>query len=326
LTRPTARVLALLELLQGGGQRTVGDLATRLGVDERTVRRYVEHLTDLGIPVQTRRGRYGGYQLARGYKLPPLMLTDDEAVAIALGLTAGRRVGLLTTEVAAADSAMAKLHRVLPNALATRLASLLSMAEFTAPTRPGVALGASILLELADAAQRRRTVTIDYTAWDRRTSQRAFDAYGLVFHSGRWYVTGHDHTRGALRTFRLDRIARVQQTEGTYEVPSDFDSAARVMAGIAAVSWKHEVVVELETTADQARRRLPASVGTLTEVPGGVRLTAGAERLDGMAQLLAGLGWSFTIIRPDALRNEVAALADRLKAAASRPSAPEGET
>jgi predicted DNA-binding transcriptional regulator YafY len=315
-------VLALLELLQGAGQRTVGDLAARLGVDERTVRRYVEHLTDLGIPVQARRGRHGGYQLARGYKLPPLMLTDDEAVAIALGLTAGRRSGLLTTEIAAADSAMAKLHRVLPNALANRLASLLSMVEFTAPSRPGIAPGAAILLELAEAAQQRRTVTLDYTAWDRRTSQRALDVYGLVFHSGRWYVTGHDHTRGAVRTFRLDRVARVQPTEGTYDVPSDFDSTARVLAGIAAVGWRHDVVVHLETTIDEARKRLPPTVGALTEVPDGVRLTARAERLDGMAQLLAGLGWPFTIIRPDALRSEVAALADRLKAAASRQSAP----
>jgi predicted DNA-binding transcriptional regulator YafY len=309
-------VLALLELLQGAGQYTVGDLATRLGVDERTVRRYVEHLTDLGIPVQARRGRYGGYQLARGYKLPPLMLTDDEAVAIALGLTAGRNSGLLTTEVAAADSAMAKLQRVLPAALANRLASLLSVAEFTAPSRPGTAPGTTVLLELADAAQHRRTVTIDYTAWDRRTSQRAFDTYGLVFHAGRWYATGHDHTRSAVRTFRLDRIARVQVEEGNYEVPSDFDSSGRVLAGIASVGWRHEVVVELATSLDQARKRLPPTVGTLTEVAGGVRLTARADRLDGMAQLLAGLGWSFTIIRPDALRAEVAALADRLQAAA----------
>ncbi len=324
MTRPTARVLALLELLQGAGRRNVSDLATRLGVDERTVRRYVEHLTDLGIPVQTRRGRYGGYQLARGYKLPPLMLTDDEAVAIALGLTAGRRLGLLTTEVVAADSAMAKLHRVLPTTLANRLASLLSMAEFTAPSRPGVASGAAVLLELADAAQQRHSVTIEYTAWDRRTSRRTLNAYGLVFHSGRWYVTGHDHTRGAVRTFRLDRIARVEQTEATYDVPADFDSAGRVLAGIAAVDWGHEVVVELETTLDQARSRLPPGVGTLTALPDGVRLTTQAQRLDGMAQMLAGLGWSFTIVRPDALRTEVAALADRLRAAASRPAAPAG--
>ncbi len=88
MTRPTARVLAMLELLQTGGQRTVGELAARLGVDERTVRRYAEHLADLGIPVRVQRGRYGGYRLAPGYKLPPRMLTDDEAVAGVLGLRA----------------------------------------------------------------------------------------------------------------------------------------------------------------------------------------------------------------------------------------------
>src|SRR6185369_2634206 len=86
LTGPTARVLALLEILQSGGGHTVGDLARRLGVDERTVRRYAGHLVDLGIPVEARRGRYGGYRLAAGFKLPPLMLTEDEAVAVALGL------------------------------------------------------------------------------------------------------------------------------------------------------------------------------------------------------------------------------------------------
>jgi len=84
MTRPTARVLALLELLQAGGTHTVGELAGRLGVDERTVRRYVTHLTDLDIPVRSVRGRYGGYQLAPGYRMPPLMLTDDEAVAVLL--------------------------------------------------------------------------------------------------------------------------------------------------------------------------------------------------------------------------------------------------
>lgn len=111
-------------------------------------------------------------------------------------------------------------------------------------------------------------------------------------------------------------VAPVVAGEGTYDVPSDFDPAGRVLTGIAAVGWKHEVVVELETTIDEARRRLPPTVGALTEAPDGVRLTARADRFDGMAQMLAGLGWSFTIIRPDALRAEVAALADRLKASA----------
>src|SRR5262245_41499464 len=112
VTRPTARVLALLEILQSGGGFTIADLAGRLGVAERTTRRYAVHLADLGIPVEARRGRYGGYRLAPGYKLPPLMLTDDEAVAVALGLAAGRRAGLVTAGGAATDSAAAKIRRV----------------------------------------------------------------------------------------------------------------------------------------------------------------------------------------------------------------------
>src|SRR5690349_11316507 len=121
MARPTARVLALLEILQSGGTFGVAGLARRLGVDERTVRRYVTHLLDLGIPVEARRGRYGGYRLAPGYKLPPLMLTDEEAVAIALGLAAGHSAGLIAADNAATESATAKLRRVLPAALARRI-------------------------------------------------------------------------------------------------------------------------------------------------------------------------------------------------------------
>ncbi|HEU4675558.1 MAG TPA: HTH domain-containing protein, partial [Motilibacteraceae bacterium] len=96
MPRPTARVLMLLELLQSGGTRTVAELAERLGVDGRTVRRYVDHLIDLDVPVESVRGRYGGYRLGQGYRLPPLMLSDDEALAVVLGLVAGRRTGPAT--------------------------------------------------------------------------------------------------------------------------------------------------------------------------------------------------------------------------------------
>src|SRR6266851_2880614 len=105
MARPAARVLTLLELLQSGGVRTVAELADRLGVDERTVRRYVDHLLDLYVPVETVRGRYGGYRLASGYRMPPLKLSDDEALAVLLGLVAGRRAGLLTTADAAGETA-----------------------------------------------------------------------------------------------------------------------------------------------------------------------------------------------------------------------------
>ncbi|GIJ49976.1 transcriptional regulator [Virgisporangium aliadipatigenens] len=312
MTRPTARVLALLELLQAGGAHTVAALAGRLGVDERTVRRYATHLADLGIPVEARRGRYGGYRLAPGYKLPPLMFTDDEAVAVVLGLVAGRRTGLVTDARAAVDSALAKVTRVLPRSLAGRVDPLLSALAFTAPERPASPPGTDVLLTLAGAAREQRTVTLAYTSWDGRSGERDLDPYGLVFHTGRWYVTGRDHRRDAVRTFRLDRIGSARAGTATFEPPADFDPTAHVMAGLAAVPYAHEVSVVLETELATARRRLPATVGTLAEVPGGVRLTGRAERLDGMAQLLAGLGWPFRIEHPDALRDEVRILARSL--------------
>jgi predicted DNA-binding transcriptional regulator YafY len=318
VTRPTARVLAMLELLQAGGQRTVGDLAARLGVDERTVRRYAEHLADLGIPVRAQRGRYGGYRLSPGYKLPPLMLTDNEGVAVVLGLVASERAGLATTEHAAAASALAKVSRVLPRALGQRLSSLLVSAQFTSPVHANAPTGADTLLSLATAAQARRTVVIAYTAWDGQESQREIDVYGLVFHSGRWYVTGHDHGRDAVRTFRLDRIASLTQGAGSYVVPADFDAETQVVSGIAAVRWSHEVSVVLRTTLADAGERLPLSAGRLSEHADGVLFEARVERLEGMACLLAGLGWDFEVVSPDALRDEALALADRLHASAMR--------
>ena len=318
MTRPTARVLAMLELLQTGGQRTVGDLAARLGVDERTVRRYADHLTDLGIPVRAQRGRYGGYRLSPGYKLPPLMLSDDEAIAVVLGLRAAERAGLATTDHAATASALAKVSRVLPRALGQRLESLLSTAQFTAPARASAPAGADTLLGLAAATQARRTVVIAYTAWDGRESERELDVYGLVFHSGRWYVTGHDHGRDGMRTFRLDRIASVKPGDGSYDVPADFDATTQVVSGIAAVKWTHEVAVLLRTTLAAAGERLPASTGRLSEHADGVLFESRADNLDGMACMLAGLGWDFEVITPDALRDEVLALSDRLRASAVR--------
>src|SRR5689334_16625678 len=151
LARPTARVLALLEILQAGGTFTVATLAERLGVDERTLRRYAAHLTELGIPVETVRGRYGGYRLSPGYKMPPLMLTDDEAVAVVLGL--------VTTPSAAATSATAKIRRVLPPVLAARIDAMLSTVDVTR-RRDAPAGATDALLTLAEAARHARTVAM----------------------------------------------------------------------------------------------------------------------------------------------------------------------
>jgi len=320
LNRPTARVLALLEILQAGGSFGVARLAERLGVDERTVRRYASHLADLGIPVEAQRGRYGGYRLAPGYKLPPLMLTDDEAVAIVLGLVAGRRSGLVTAAGSASESALAKVRRVLPAAVARRIESLLTTAGFTAPDRPSAPPESEVLLTMASAARDRHPVAIVYTAWSGRSTRRELAPYGLVFHAGRWYVTGLDSATGDLRTFRLDRIASAESIEGSFEVPADFDPAGHVLAGLAAVRYAHEVVVVLEAPLAEARERIPRVVGELTEVPDGVRLTARAQRLAGAAELLAGLPWPFRVERPDELRTELRALAARLERAADAPA------
>jgi predicted DNA-binding transcriptional regulator YafY len=151
VTRPTSRVLTLLELLQSGGTRTVAELADRLGVDERTVRRYIDHLLDLDVPVESVRGRYGGYRLRAGHRMPPLMLDDDEALAVLLGLIAGQRSGLLTASGTASETAAAKIRRMLPERLTRRLDALLGEVAFTGPAREAAAPDAGVLLALADA-------------------------------------------------------------------------------------------------------------------------------------------------------------------------------
>ncbi|MFB9838551.1 helix-turn-helix transcriptional regulator [Actinoallomurus acaciae] len=306
MSHPTTRVLAMLELLQARRELTGRELADALGVDERTVRRYALRLADLGIPVEARRGRYGGYRLLPGYKLPPLMFSEDEAVAVVLGLLVGRRLGIAT------DGALEKIHRVLPASLRDRVAALRETLGFTMPARESPPPDASSLLVLAAAARDRRRVRLRYRSWRGEDSERELDTYGLVFHSGRWYVSGLDHRHSEVRTFRVDRVAAAEPLPVTFADPGGFDVVAHVTASLASVPYAHEVEVVLETTLAEARRRLPPTVATLTEVPGGVLLRARAEHLDGMAQMLAGLGWPFTVRTPPELRGAVRKLGERL--------------
>ncbi|MEV4628701.1 YafY family protein [Micromonospora sp. NPDC049523] len=330
MSHPAARVLGLLELLQSQHRLTGAELSARLGVDERTVRRYARTLEELGIPVTAARGRYGGYRLLPGYKLPPLMLTDDEAVAVVLGLVAAEQLGL-GTEAPATAVALGKISRVLPEALADRLSAVRQTLGFTARRRTEtVGPAASVLLTLGAATRSRRRVSLTYRSWRGEDSRRDLDPYGLVFHAGRWYVTGHDHRRDEIRTFRLDRIAAVEPSTdptggtsadggaGQFTVPEGFDPVGHVARSLAGVPYTWSVEVLLETDLTEARRRIPPSVAELTEAPDGVLVRARAENLDGMAQLLAGLGWPFTILRPDELRTALAEHATRLAALAAR--------
>jgi len=306
VTRPTTRVLTLLEILQAGGTRNVGELADRLGVEERTVRRYAVHLADLGIPVESVRGRYGGYRLAAGYRMPPLMLTDDEALAVSLGLVAGRRAGLVPTSAAAAESAAAKLQRVLPATLGRRLDALLRTVEVTVGGRPPVPVETTVLLVLAQAARDRNPVALGYATSDGRCSERTVHPYGLVARSGRWYVMGADSASGDTRTFRLDRITAPEILAGTFDVPSGFDAVERLLSGFAEAPYQHAISIRIHDTAQRVRSRLPpgvASVEDIAEPAGWARIQLGAERLD----------W---VEHPDELRGLLRSLADRLKAAA----------
>ncbi len=331
MTRPTARVLALLELLQSGGVRTGAELAGRLGVDERTVRRYADHLIDLDVPVESVRGRYGGYRLGPGYRLPPLMLTDDEALAVLLGLTAGHRAGLLAGTGTASETAAAKIRRVLPKQLARRLDALLGSLAFTVPPAGATAADGAVLLTVADAVRHHRPVSIRYTAGDGRRSERTLHPYGLVVHSGRWYVTGADPGIGEDRTFRLDRIAAARTLPGSFAPPAGIDPAQRVLSGLATAPYRHRVRLRIQGTAEQIRARLPASVATLAELPPPApaqadeprwfRAELRVERLDWLPPALASLDLPFVIEQPDELRGLILALADRLTDSARR-SAP----
>ncbi|MBW8482964.1 helix-turn-helix transcriptional regulator [Actinomadura parmotrematis] len=328
MSRPTARVLTLLELLQSGGTRTAAELADRLGVERRTVRRYVDRLNELDVPVESVRGRYGGYRLAPGYRLPPLMLSDDEALAVLLGLVAGRRAGLAPAERAANETAAAKIRRVLPRHLARRLDTLLEALAFT--DRPGGsgAPDAGVLLTLAEAVRDRRPVAIRYTGRDGRCGERTLHAYGIVAHAGRWYVTGEDAGIGADRTFRLDRIADARVLPGSFAAPAGPGPAERVLSGFATAGYRHEVALRIHGTVAQIRARLPAGVATLEEdapAAGGDeererwrRVGLRAERLDWLPPVLASLDRPFAVERPAELRDLVAALAERLASSARR--------
>ncbi len=306
----------MLEILQAGGTRTAADLAERLEVDERTVRRYIEHLLDLDVPVRTERGRYGGYRLAPGYRMPPLMLTDDEALAVLLGLVVGQRSGLVTTSAEAAEAAIAKVRRVLPVALARRLDALLTTADFTEPAGLVASAQTRVLLTMAEAARDRQPVAIEYADRAGHRSERTVHPYGIVASSGRWYVAGADSISSDVRTFRLDRIQSARVLAGSFELPEGFDPAARLLT---EVPYRHDVSVRVHGTLQQVRSRLPAAIATVEEIvptTNGewVRVRIRAERLDWVPALLASLDRPFVIEHPESLRDGVRRLANRLAA------------
>ncbi len=300
MPNPTHRVLALLELLQTHGLISGSELARHLSVDVRTVRRYVRTLESLGVPIATEPGRYGGYRLVAGFKLPPMMFTREETLALCLGLVAARRLGLAEAAPAVA-SVSAKLERVLPENLRKPLRALTQSALLDIP-QAATEAGSDCLLPLTQATQAQQTVAFHYRSAGGESSRRQLDPYGVVFSDGHWYVTGWCHTRQALRSFRLDRMEHLETAPGYFGKPEAFEAIAHLQQSIAAMPRQHTVEVELKAATEQAEAALGKKIGRLERENGKLYLRTQTDDLDWFARRLCGLGFAFKIHRPAALR------------------------
>ena len=286
MASPTSRLLELLELLQARPLTTGREIADRLGIDPRTARRYIDVLQELGIPVEGQRGVGGGYRIRPGYRLPPLMLEDEEAVVVVLGLLATRGSGA-DGSPDAVDGALAKINRVLPATLRRQVEALEETLSFTRTTGAAPADAAAVLM-LADAIRRRRRLQIAYRTFSGEESERELSPHGLVVHSGRWYLAAHDHTRDDLRTFRVDRMWRTALAEAaSLPPPEGFDAVAYVSRSLASVPWTWEVEAVLDLPIDAAARRIPATLAELIDDPDGTLLRMRVDSLDWMATVLA---------------------------------------
>ncbi len=300
-------MLQLLELLQSAEIRSVGELADRLGVNERTVRRYAQQLLDLDIPVESVRGRYGGYRLAAGYSMPPLILSDEEAVAVFLGVT--RAQSASDTPDVAAQIALAKIQRSLPAKSAGLLATLLKTAALSPPALDGVP-DAGILLTVADAVRERRPLELRYRDADDTPSRRTVHPWELVVHGGRWYLTALDADLHEGRTFRIDRIRTARALPGAFVPPATRDAHSRLVDGFAGADYPWRVRLRARATEERIRTRLPASIAVVEplDAPDGERADAWhrveirAKRLDWLPAVIAGLDCDVIIDEPDELR------------------------
>ncbi len=313
---PTTRVLTVLELLQSRQQISGIELAERLEVDQRTVRRYVTMLQDMGIPVESKRGRYGAYCLRPGFKLPPLMFRDDEAFALTIGLITARKLGLAVA-APAVESVLAKIERVLPLTLQEHVRAVQDtlVVDFN-PARN--APSSEVVTTLCIAALQHKRVLLAYRAWNGETTTREHDSYGIVLRSGFWYTVGYCHLRQDLRSFRLDRIVSVTTTSDTFSSPLDFDCLEYITRSLPMVPAKWLVDVLLETTMEQAQAMIPPAIAMLEQEESGVAFRSYVSNLDWIAYILAGLCCSMLIRNPPELRDAMRQLANNITKMADR--------
>jgi len=310
---PTTRLLAVLALLQTHREMSGAEIARRLEVDVRTVRRYIMSLQDMGVPVEGERGAHGFYYLGRGSKMPPMMFTNEEAVALVLGLRVINEFQF-PVNIAAIEGAIAKTERVLPESLLEQVRALQSSITFNVSNYgepPPPLHDDNTLIVLSTAAQERHSVEFVYRSWRDELTERRFDPYGVVYNEGYWYTAGYCHLRQDLRTFRLDRIQSILRQAETFDDPGSVDLLSYVLAAIASVPGRYQVEVLLRTTMDTAQAHIPAYIGTLETCTEGIIMRRAANNLEWLAMILLSFDFPVEVRQPDELRSIFRRIADR---------------
>ena len=299
----SARTLRLLSLLQIRRYWPGEELARQLRVSPRTLRRDIDRLRELGYPIQAQRGVAGGYQLAAGTALPPLVVDDEEAVALAVGLQAAAQ-GAVEGTAEASVRALAKVVQVMPARLRRRVQALGAMtvpASWEGPA--GVSVDPGVLTTLALACRDAERVRFSYTAADGQQTGRHVEPHRLVQLGRRWYLAGYDLDRNGWRSYRLDRLAGPRGTGARFrprELPAA-DAAAFVRAGIQSTRAGYDIEVIVEAPAEMVRERIGrwASVSEISATRCRVRMTADA--LEWPILGLGMVGADFQVVAPPEL-------------------------
>lgn len=317
---PTAgRLLRLLAMLQARREWPGGVLAQRLGVSARTVRRDVERLRELGYPIRSSTGPAGGYALQAGTAMPPLLLEDDEATAVAIALRTAARAAVAGVDEAALR-ALVKLEQVLPAPLRRRVRALGEVtATATAGGPPEAGVDPGVLTMLAEACREREGVRLSYTGRDGRGGERTVEPHALVAAGRRWYLLAFDPDRGGWRTFRVDRMASARLAARRFQrrrIPGG-DPAAYVTRSIAGFVYRYEARLRLRAPAEQVRARIVPGWGTLRELPEGCVYETSDDDLDWLALRIARLGVDFELEGPPELRERLREIGARLAAGAA---------
>ena len=316
MLQTSARLLRLLGLLQSRRYWTGPDLAGRLEITERTVRRDVDRLRTLGYPINATSGVAGGYQLGAGAALPPLLLEDDEALAVSLGLRSAAG-GTVTGMEEAAVRALAKVEQVLPSRLRRRFKALHTAVVPLHLAGPRV--DPELLATVAGACRDQERLHFRYADRSARSSERTVEPHGLVHSGTRWYLVAWDVDRGAFRTFRADRVVRKATTGRRFsrrELPGG-DLAAYVSRSISTQAYPFTARVIINAPRDVVAERVSPLSARLESLDAQrCVLEGGGNSLVGLALHIAMLGYDFEVLEPPELIEHVRALSKRLARAA----------